>query len=471
MEKIIDITWDFGESIIAPVKIGSVGVTRTEERFLEKRASADFASKVRDRLTPSSGEEYVHVIALGAHEYYGPNRKGDTFTEDVCRKYHKTFEKYAKWYRDHRNGDPSRSYGVVKIAHYDEVKKRIDLIVALNATQKAAQKNGGLIADKELDILYSGEAIPVSMSCLVSYDICSGCGHKAKSAHDRCGPIKCAKYGGCATNMGRTFADGHTLCVFNPDPVFFDISYVRVPADRVAYSVGLLKSPNVPLSKLADASLHNIIYKAPKSASWQDDFHPENIVLDGEMAVLRKLARHDRVPQWAYGELASAFSPLVRKCAEFGIQDPYGFLSAAYGSACLLPPEVFFAKVYPLIRGHHVKNAYVDVADAFSYLMYSPNASRSLAENPYIVRKSATAHDINIVREHAPYWSLDDMYTAMRVSKAKALGWSGQTKCAAYKDPELAREYALYALAFLYNANYPNDAGRVICATKSWYLS
>ncbi len=75
----------------------------------------------------------------------------------------------------------------------------------------------------------------VSHNCAIDYDVCNGCGNRAKTAKDYCGPDDCVKYGGCRDNLARTFDDGHTLAVDNYGCRWFDISHVIRPADRIAY--------------------------------------------------------------------------------------------------------------------------------------------------------------------------------------------------------------------------------------------
>ena len=75
----------------------------------------------------------------------------------------------------------------------------------------------------------------VSHNCAIDYDVCNGCGNRAKTAADYCGPSDCHPYGGCQDNLARTFDDGHTLAVDNYGCKWFDISDVVRPADRIAY--------------------------------------------------------------------------------------------------------------------------------------------------------------------------------------------------------------------------------------------
>lgn len=232
------------EPLLDTVKVASRRPLGTDKKAFEKRAGRvfDYDEIVK---TAKPGEYLVHVIALGCDEMYGPNRNGDTFTIDTCRNYHNTFKKHARVYREHAHHDPEKSYGIVKCSAFNEKDGRIELIIALNATKQAAARNKGLVADKEIQKLESGKDMAVSMACKVAYDQCSGCGNKARNRGEYCTESMC-KYGGLKSNLGKAFEDGHVLRAFNPEPKFFDISHVGRPADRIAYSVGVVKTASAP---------------------------------------------------------------------------------------------------------------------------------------------------------------------------------------------------------------------------------
>ena len=223
------------------VKMSSYGLRGDDLRSFVKRAGHEFADKLRD-VHVSPGEQLVHLIAIGSTESYGPNRNGDGFKSATCRKYHPTFVKHARWYRNHQNKDESKSYGIIKMSAFNEAMKRIELLVSLNGTKEAAERNGGLIADKEMQKIASGSGDwGVSMACRVPFDVCSGCGNKAPSRAQYCKEASC-KYGGCYNNLTKVAEDGHVLHVDNPEPTWFDISDVYRPADRIAYVFGHMKA-------------------------------------------------------------------------------------------------------------------------------------------------------------------------------------------------------------------------------------
>jgi hypothetical protein len=241
-------SYNFGEPQVRLIEQRRGILVPSQCEFLVKTAGSGIVSHLKN-LRFESGEVPVHLIAIGATEYYGPNRNGDGFSVDTCRRFHKTFEKFAKFYRNHKNDDPHISYGIVKLAYFNENMKRIELIVALNGTKEAARRNKGLVADKEIDDLKSGKDIAVSMACKVAYDVCSVCGNKARSRKEYCTGIdeggKCPG-GGLRNKIGTVLDDGTQLFAHNPEPVFFDISHVPRPADRIAWVTSVLPGYELP---------------------------------------------------------------------------------------------------------------------------------------------------------------------------------------------------------------------------------
>jgi hypothetical protein len=160
--------WDFDRQIAVPIKVSNRGLIGNDRRDFLKTASESFLPYI-DNYKFASDEMPVHLIALGASEAYGPNRNGDGFKEATCRKYHDTFVKFAKFFRNHKNkpekGDPF--YGYVKASAYNEDMRRVELLCALNMNKAAASRNGGLVADAEIEKLAKGEDFPVSMACVL----------------------------------------------------------------------------------------------------------------------------------------------------------------------------------------------------------------------------------------------------------------------------------------------------------------
>ena len=182
---------------------------------LEKCASeaVDFA---RD-ITPEAGSTYVLVLALGASEYYGPNRNGDAFTEAELKKHYKTFETGAHVYKSHVNKDPAKKLGDVVKAFYNDKMHRVELILKIDHDRAPD------IAKK----IREQKDVAVSMGCRIKFDVCSICGNEAASRDKYCTHLK--------YQMGEILPDGRVVCAYNPSPKFFDISVVWRPADRTGY--------------------------------------------------------------------------------------------------------------------------------------------------------------------------------------------------------------------------------------------
>ena len=232
--------WSLDTASTEIVKYSSHGLVGDDMRALVKRAGHEFAEACKN-IKVARDETALHLIALGATEAYGPNRNGDGFSEDTCKKFHDTFVKHARWYRNHQNKDQAKSYGYIKASAYNERMKRIELLVMLNATKEAAARNGGLVADKELEKLARKQDIAVSMACRVPFDKCASCGNEAKNRSEYCTEESCVgphgeKRGGCRFNLTKVADDGFINHVDNPGARWFDMSDVPKGADRTAFA-------------------------------------------------------------------------------------------------------------------------------------------------------------------------------------------------------------------------------------------
>jgi hypothetical protein len=187
------------------------------------------------------GEVPVHVIAVGAHEVWGPNENGDSYSRDTCRRYHPTFTKFARWYRDHRHGPTAPRFGRVAASAYDPQTALIHLLVPLYGDKTAAafDRDLGRVADEELDLLARGKDIPVSKGARVPTDVCGMCKNAARHRGEYCTARTCPA-GGCRDRLGQVvkLASGelHRVFVWNPGPQFFDISKVGTPAFPCAFA-------------------------------------------------------------------------------------------------------------------------------------------------------------------------------------------------------------------------------------------
>lgn len=151
---------------------GTMGPNDRSE-FLQKRGGSHVFLRDLEKLALHPDEIPIHVIGLGAHEGYGPNRNGDTFTEEECRQHHHRFVKDAMYYRNHKNTDPKKSYGSIKLSAYNEPMRRVELLLFGNEKQSAADRNGNLVMPpSSVARLNAGELLGWSMACKVAHDVC-----------------------------------------------------------------------------------------------------------------------------------------------------------------------------------------------------------------------------------------------------------------------------------------------------------
>lgn len=206
--KITQTSWyDFG---IEPVSIIK------DVKSIEKRAGAAPLLK----YAKTKGQEDLHIIALGAYEGTGFNRNLDCFRDYWCEKNAHYFQDADRAvHRHHKNKPSDPKFGNIKAAAYNKPMKRIELIV-------------GLDLDKCADILHEQDTKGVtnwSMASKQAHDICTWCKHEAKTDADRCAHIP--------DKLGEINKQGEMCGMDNPDPRWFEVSYVRRGADRIGLSL------------------------------------------------------------------------------------------------------------------------------------------------------------------------------------------------------------------------------------------
>lgn len=178
---------------------------------------ASEAVQYAHRIRPVPGKTFILVLAMGASEYYGPNRNGDAFREEELKKHHHTFKTNANVFRSHVNKDPAKAIGKVVESFYNDDMHRVELILELDND----------LASGEVQKIRDQQDVAVSMGCRIKYDVCSICGNKAPTRAQYC---KHLKY-----ELGDIYPDGRIVCADNPRPNFFDISIVFRPADKTGY--------------------------------------------------------------------------------------------------------------------------------------------------------------------------------------------------------------------------------------------
>lgn len=196
-----------------------------------REQGSDIASFI-STFKPDPGYVYLHVIAMGAGEYYGCNINGDYFPEKDLIERHHTFVTNAKVFKEHDNKPTSPSYGHVVFSWYNPKMHRVELILAIDKVK------GKEFVDRQA----RGEQLEVSMGCKIREDVCSICGNKARKRSDYCEHI--------LRDKRKIYPDGRQPYMINYNPTFFDISIVRRRADKIAYVLEKVASQDTTVSSL-----------------------------------------------------------------------------------------------------------------------------------------------------------------------------------------------------------------------------
>lgn len=265
---------------------------------MEKFASE--ASEYIQNVSSEPGYTYALVLAMGAGEYYGANRNGDFFTEEELRQSFKTFETHAKIYKHHANKDPKKAYGDVVKAFYNERMHRVELLLKIDNAK----------CPDIVEKLLNGEFPAVSMGCRIKFDVCSICGNKAPTRNEYCYHAR--------HEMNRIYPDGRKVFVYNPGCIFFDISFVFRPADRIGWT----------LKKVAEFSDVMGSFEMAEKVAWETH----------KQAALRKVSE---LHKFVTGQITEVKAPDFSPKEQAAIKYIVGNVSPAVSEhACELPEEV-----------------------------------------------------------------------------------------------------------------------------------
>jgi hypothetical protein len=473
--------WDFDGPISRIIKISNDGLRGNDRREFLKFASHAFLSSIED-FKIKKGEVPVHFIAVGAYEAYGLNRNGDGFDEQTCRDHHQSFEKFAKAFRSHKNkphlGHPH--YGVIKKSAYNDEMRRIELLVAYNGTKEAADRNGGLVADKELAKLAKDESLAGSMACSVAHDVCTCCGNQAKTRDDYCTASMC-KAGGCKDNLTRLIKlgnDVHHLGVLNPKPHWFDWSLVWRPAERTAYGGSadyLLKTAtDSDLFRLGGAKLaEDLGVTAPWDVIAAQGYGDLSTAVSEQLKLAYGLNTLEQVFSCAdpvtINHYKLAFDDKLQSPISMTELDKPGSEKCARAIAALTSRKI----VLPLsIYAEFVKKA--ELADAaksvlngvYGRMLADGSLEQRISSNKMIPSDSpASLQTRTWAHQLSPQLSLEKSAVSDRLSLATIRGYTVpktgfeiKTASDNAAAEELARDYACYRLAVLHKiASFDDD--------------
>lgn len=246
------------------VKLMPVGDSEKTASVLGKHIPDEIALFAK---SAKSSEDcvWLHIIAMTASDFYGPNRNGDFFYEadllgmqeqeesnknigvyigKPVQRYKTFFQ--ASFYHHHKNkpdlGHPR--FGRVCVVAYNHIMHRVELVVQVFRINKTLGDISYLGDPTTCNDAIQGKPIAFSMGCKVPGDFCSITGKWNKTVSEY-GPH--LKY-----QMGKIMPDGRRVYAINKKPRFFDISKVLIPADPNGLSI----------TKVAEFSLISSAQKA-----------------------------------------------------------------------------------------------------------------------------------------------------------------------------------------------------------------
>lgn len=265
---------------------------------LVKQAADQRINEFVADLSPKSGKFYLHILAMGAGEYFGANRNQDYFPEENLIRYYKTFEDTGHVFQNHINKDPARAIGKVIYAIYNERMHRVELIAEVDS-----------VLGKHLtDRIAKGQYPATSMACKTPYDECSVCGNKATSRQAYCDHLK--------YELGKILPDGSKVMSLNVAPLrFFDISIVIKPADVTSSVLQKVASAEQIIGSAELAEINGLVEKSAKLMKFSELIKEiKGTVLSSTPALDKLIANSD--PDWALLEPLSQL-PLNQVISSF----------------------------------------------------------------------------------------------------------------------------------------------------------
>lgn len=359
--------------------------------FTKSAATDDRISQYAANIQPDPNKIYVHILAMGAGEYFGANRNADYFPEDNLIRCFKTFETSpAHIYKHHINKDKNIALGQVVFAIYNERMHRVEVIAWIDRTKAA-----DVVAKIEKGIFPS-----TSMACHTPYDTCGICGNKARSRGEYCTHLR--------DQLGKIFPDGKKCMAINDGPLrFFDMSIVFRPAD-VTSSV---------LQKLANDQ------GAPAVSSAEQ---AEDAQLQEKSANHKKLSELIKEVEGEITGSADSVNALLDK-----IKDPddevLGFLAHyniddvihAFAELGVSPSVSFFAKLI----GQKMSGEHIGIEHLVCGMMRAEPGEVMVDTDMSSMYKSASAHPrAQILTTLIPFAKQASLYPGMVMQRAFDIG-------------------------------------------------
>jgi hypothetical protein len=251
--------------------------TRPSRMIKTASQIGSFTEAELDAMRPDKDHFGVLFIGMGARERYGHNKNNDAYGFDMLKKCAHTFVTHGHYFYEHQHNDPKKAIGSIKLARLNEPQYRVELFV-WGHKKKAAE---------QYERAKKGETLNCSMGAKVKYDVCSCCGNKAPTPQHYCSHMR--KYAGQYLPEFKKY-----VYVDNPDCIFFDLSDVANPADRIGRYLAFRFGKDDEMLKAAS---HKPVILGHEWADFQgiSDSHVPPARIEGyDLMLLQKLAREEK---------------------------------------------------------------------------------------------------------------------------------------------------------------------------------
>lgn len=253
------------------------------------------ASTYVKTLQPDNNIVYILTNALGASEFYGPNKNLDYTPEAELsgggNEYgYMTFSN-AFVYRDHLNKDPKYKVGDVLRAFYNPRMHRTELLLAVYK-----HKAPDIVLRLE-QMEQSNDLVGVSYGLKCPSEVCSICGNRNTTRPTRCVHLK--------YELGKVYPNGSKTMAITEKPIFYDISFVWNRANLEAIVMTKLASVAAVDEQTKNSAVDKIVETNPsvlevyqnlsdkvvaKLVQNEPDISPEEIAALGEVPLKQILA-------------------------------------------------------------------------------------------------------------------------------------------------------------------------------------
>lgn len=378
-----------------------------DKDVLHKQASCFEAEY--DKFERKPKHQYIHLISVAAGETYGHNSRADFYngkSYDVTvpkpkrngptiitldggiSEFHKTFMQEGGCYTEHCNKhDGAKPQGYIVAEKYNEPMHRAELIIGVRDGEW----------DDDIQRLSQGKPLKFSIGADVSRDICSICGNIARTEGEHCDHY--------FNQRGGIDEEGNSIYVISDTGVYHDISRVRVPAERIAFSIKKVASDNYNTITNSQPTIQPKLSSAKyflKTASAKNRFDTLSKLskIEKQIPAQGKLISDELLHFFKLKKKSSHSFNTLQRFTDFSQE--HELLGQLNKEKCILSPSSFI-EVFAPNCSHIVPTIEDDLKHCFfSRMLHSPDVDEFCNSKAYEPEKCLDLRIINEVDKVKP---------------------------------------------------------------------